>query len=112
MINVILNNSSRSNKDYSFPVLNETNEWYGMSTECSNDGNGVTSRPWCSFAYGQTWINTETNKSIIITDDFFNGNSRNFHGCQCLNEYGIEEFKKLLRKVDELEPETEMPDIF
>lgn len=107
MINVILGGTGyRPSDDFGFPVFDETGEWYGMSSERSNDGNGVTCRPWCSFAPGQTWINTETNESIFITDEFFNENSRNF------NEYGMKEFKKLLRSVDELEPETEMPDIF
>lgn len=109
MINVILGDTGTliRDDDFIYPVFDEHGEWCGMSTACGNDGNGTMLKRWCSFRHNQTWINTETNKSIILTNEFFN----NSWG---LNEYGMKEFKRLLGTADELElePETEMPDIF
>lgn len=107
MINVILGgNGYRPSGDFCFPVFNEQGGWCGMSTACGDDGNGRMDKPWCSFAHDQTWINTETNESIILINEFFTNNSWG------LNEYGMKEFKKLLRSVDKLELDSEMPDIF
>lgn len=106
MINVILGGTGhRPSGDFCFPVFDEQGGWCGMSTACGNDGNGTMDRRWCSFGHNQTWINTKTNESIFLTDEFFNGSWD-------LSEYGMKEFKRLLGTADEVEPETEMPDIF
>lgn len=110
MINVILaRTGTRVWDDFCFPVLDKQGGWYGMSTACSDDGNGRMDKHWCSFGHNQTWINTETHESIIITDEFLNDNSS--YGWN-LNEYGIKEFKRFLGTADEVDPDSEMPDIF
>lgn len=92
MINVILGGSGhRSYADFIFPVFDELGGWCGMSTACGNDGNGTMNERWCSFGRNQTWINTETHESIIITDEFL-------EACNwALTEYGMEEFKKNIK---------------
>lgn len=102
-------------REYCYPVMDNG---YVIGFGCRSDGYGVTNRGWCSFMKNQIWTNVDTGYEVELTDELLTTVSHESVTrayTNVLTTKGIDMMTALIagkNPKEDMEPETEMPDIF